>query len=283
MTNEVSPAAIPRAEWITVENQLPRSQMNLTARRNLLKNAVKGSLAIRLGLSALFGSALLSAATSARAQTMSAGVFFDEFFTDHLSMPGDNIPGNNTATPPTGFVNWSVTGGSVDLVGGVIPAGLQPNTGGRFVDLGGSTGQAGLFATNPGLNFLPGITYTLSFLYVSTGTLLNAAAPTMETARVTIGSLSFDVSTSSGTFQPFSRDFSFATLTSAPLTFQDQGTDNAGLGIDRVMVMPAVPEPGSFALLGVGALLGFGAAWRSRRQSALPRAAARTTCRQSCD
>ncbi len=210
--------------------------------------------------------AVLNPVTPVRGQTAAGGAFFDEFFTDHLSMPGDNIPGNNTATPPAGFVQWSVTGGSVDLIGGIVPLGLQPDTGGRFVDLGGSTGQPGLFATNPGFNFLAGVTYNLSFLYVSTGTFFNATVPTLENARVTIGSLSFDVSTSSGSFQPFSRDFSFADLTSAPLTFRDLGADNSGLGIDRVMVMPTVPEPGSLALLATGALLlGVGAAGRARR------------------
>lgn len=200
----------------------------------------------------LLAGAVFDPTSPARAQTSAGGTFFDEFSTDHSSMPGDNVPGNNTATPPTGFVQWSVTGGSVDLVGGIVPLGLQPDTGGRFVDLGGSTGQPGLFATNPGFNFLAGVTYNLSFLQVSMGTLLNANAPTLETARVTIGSLSFDVSTGSGTFQPYSRDFSFPVATAAPLTFLDLGTDNSGLGIDRVMVMPTVPEPGSFALLAAG-------------------------------
>lgn len=200
--------------------------------------------------------------SSARAQTTFTGNLFDEFFTDNLSMPGNNVAGNNPAIPaagpPTGFVQWTISGGSIDLVGGINPAGLQPDTGGRFVDLGGSTGDPGLFATNPTFTFLAGMTYNLSFLYNSTGTFLTPGAPTTETAAVNIGSLSFgNVSTSSGAFLQFSQDFSFPSgATGAALTFQDLGTDNSGLGIDRVMVMPVVPEPGSLALLAVGAGLG---------------------------
>ena len=238
----------------------------------------------------------LSPQPQARAQAME---FFDDFFSDNAGQPRQNFPGLNSGGVPgvNTFIQWNVTNGSVDFVGGnVLGAFAYPD--GRFVDLGGSTGQPGTFATAAPIVLVPGVTYNLSFRYVSTEALLSLGGPganTLEpfpdgpqdTASVSIGGQNFQFSTSSAVFQNFSQDF-VAGAANTSLTFLDLGFtdpitgavrfDNNGVGVDGILVAPAanIPEPGSLALLllGGGALLflpGSGR-WRAGRRSAIRKA-----------
>ena len=178
--------------------------------------------------------ASLAAATSAFSQIT---VFSDGF-------QGETGTGLNY----TNFVNWNVADGTVDLLG----SGGNP---GRWVDLDGSTGNAGSFSTKSSFNFEAGVVYTLSFDYWSTGGTNNATA--------TIGSFQVPFTRSSGTPIALSAPFSFASATSASLVFQDLGNDNVGMGIDNVLITSPVPEPATLAALGLGAA----ALLRRRRRS----------------
>ena len=212
---------------------------------------------------ALAATAMMAAGVGmapARAQGQPAPLLFDDFLFDNLGQPGQNL--NN-------FLQWDVVDGSVDLLGGNLPgAPFAPpaNPQGRYVDLGGSTGNPGLFRTKLAYPVTSATSYTLNFDYRSdTPGQINAAS-------VFVGDLRFDFSTSSEAFETFSRIFTFdPLLTSVFVAFQgfEGDADGSGVGIDRVMFGPtlipaAVPEPAAWGLMvaGVGAV---GAALRRRR------------------
>lgn len=213
-----------------------------------------------------------------------ASEFFDDFFSDNLGQPAQNF---------RTFIQWNVTdpadvtNSSVDFVGGNV-LGAFPYPQGRFVDLGGSTGAPALFSTKAPIVLVPGVSYTLSFRYVSTEALLALGGPgadtlttptpdgPLDTARATLGGASFTFSTtSSDVNNAFSVNFIASAAT--VLTFQDLGFtdpvtgatrfDNSGVGIDGVLVAPTViPEPRSLALITSAILAAVGSAALRRRQ-----------------
>lgn len=202
-------------------------------------------------------------------------VFFDFFFSDNAGAPADNF--NN-------FVQWNVTGGSVDLVGGFGPGvfGAPPNNPlGRYVDLGGSTANPGLFSTRLPLDILAGATYELSFMYRST------LPGQQNAASASFGGRTFNVSSSSEAFSQFSQTFVVNSVASSTIAFQGMkaDTDNSGVGIDgvvlRIVGLPggavptdpglplpgAVPEPATWAMM----LMGFGVVGFALRRNAKAR------------
>lgn len=169
--------------------------------------------------------------------------FFDFFIFDNAGVPQDNF---------RTFFQWNVTGGSVDLVGGVGPGviGAPPNEpNGRFVDLGGSTADPGRFETRQSFVLLPGMTYNLTFNYRSTAGDLNRAT-------VTLGSLVFSVETASTTFLTFDQNFTVTTPTTVTIAFQgdENDRDGSGIGIDGVLFGPVAgptqPSSGNDILVG---------------------------------
>lgn len=218
----------------------------------------------RLAMAAAMTVACLSG-TPAQAQTgQPAPLLFDDFLFDNGGQPAEDF---------NGFFQFTVTGGSVDLVGGDVPGAPGGPPFGRFVDLGGSTGNPGRFeSTFPipvvGGSLLPGQSFTLNFDFRSTGGGLNFGS-------VFVGDQAFDFSTSSLDFTTFSRTFSFdPSLTTVSVAFQglESDTDGEGVGIDRIQFGPtliaAVPEPSAWAMMivGVGAV---GAGLRRRRTARL--------------
>ena len=205
-------------------------------------------------------------------------VFFDFFFSDNAGIPQNDF---------NQFLQWNVTGGSVDLVGGIGPGvfGAPPNDPrGRYVDLGGSTANPGLFSTRLPLNILPGAIYELSFMYRST---LPGQA---NKATASFGGQAFEVTSNTEAFSQFNQSFQVNSLLSSTIAFQGlkSDTDNSGIGIDgvllRIVGLPgggvptdpglsipaaAVPEPATWATMVLGFGLIGGVVRKRRRRTAL--------------
>lgn len=178
----------------------------------------------------------------------------------------------------SGFANFNVTQGSVDL----LPVAGDPNnaiwqafavTQGLFIDLDGTTNTGGKLETNP-LALAAG-TYQLSFDLAGSQRLVT---PT-DTVTVSLGGL-FSQMITLPSATPFGT-FNFAIIAGAPsvgtLSFLQAGGDNQGLLLDNVRLTfdaaaTPVPEPASFLLWGLGAIAVTG---YQRRRSARSRIAAR--------
>ncbi len=190
----------------------------------------------------LFAVAILG--TSA---AQAAPLFTDNFDSDTLGLNSIAFNGG-----------WSVSGGTVDLIGAPGFFDLVPGNG-RYVDLDGSTGKAGIFANS--FDVSNGMTYTLSFDLAG-----NHRGAGTDTVVVNFGSGSqtFTRAATDG-FQTFQLSYTATGTGKVGFSFIDQGGDNQGALLDRVSVA-AVPEPETYAMLlgGLG-LLGFVA--RRRRQA----------------
>ena len=181
-------------------------------------------------------------------------IFSDNFDTENGGVEALNY---------TGFANWNVLYGSVDLIGNGGTFDFLPGNG-MYVDLDGSTGTAGLMGHVQMLT--PG-DYTLSFDLA--GNQRNTAA---EYTTVNVGVVFGDgtgnnTTISLGQYDPFttySLDFSVSSAFPSSLidvTFGAAGGDNIGMLLDNVQIADRtttnVPEPNTLALIGAS-LLGIG-------------------------
>ncbi|MEH2320896.1 PEP-CTERM sorting domain-containing protein [Nostoc sp.] len=173
---------------------------------------------------------------------------------------------NSTALNYDHFVNWNVINGSVDLIGSVGFYDFLPANG-LYVDLDGSTGQAGTLQSKTIFNFQAGDTVNLSFQLAG-----NQRNNVTDSVTVSLGTLfndTFLLPEFQG-FTNFTRSFTVANATNATLDFKGIGADNVGLLLDNVTLTKSVPEPGSImGLLAFGAFGATSLRKRKQQQSAI--------------
>lgn len=157
----------------------------------------------------------------------------------------------------SGFANWNVTAGSVDLIGNGYFDFLPGN--GLYVDMNGSTGQGGTIATKT--TFAPGA-YTVRFDFAG-----SRRGPD-GIVTVALGDFSQVINLASATgFTTFSYAVDVTVAGALNLSFAS-GVPGGNIGglLDNVTVSTrqpgAVPEPAALLLFGSG-LVALG--WMRRR------------------
>lgn len=164
----------------------------------------------------------------------------------------DNFNADVQGAPAASLINWNIVDGSVD----VIPVGTQfdfyPGNG-NYPDLDGSTGNAARIVTKSQFSLAPG-SYQLLFDQGQNGTGTN----TMTVAVGTVFStpFSFSSATQTSTFIAPSFTFNVTSVTNAPIIFDHDGGDGAGIVIDNVRLVTVVPEVGTSFLLAVAGAMG---------------------------
>ena len=214
----------------------------------------------------LSASLLALAAAFAVSTTASASVFVDNFDAEGA-----------TKLNYTGFANWTVENGTVDLLGtpsgyGIVCAGGS----GSCVDMDGSTSDPGVMVSKKVFNFkaFAPVTFrldvsgnqrtptsddiSLGFRYVPSGPDISVFTRTFA---------GFDPFGNYGVSGFFTADASVRLLINQA-TGTGPGSDNIGVIIDNVKLTGFVPEPTTWALmiLGIGAV---GGALRRKQRAAV--------------
>jgi hypothetical protein len=155
-----------------------------------------------------------------------------------LSDNFDSENGGNGAANFNSFANWTVSNGTVDLIGNGFHDFYPSN--GLYVDLDGSSYQAGVFQTT--LSFSAGI-YELAF------EISGSQRGDTNVVLIQFGDYSKQLILNSDfPLTPFVLKIH---TTGGHLSFQNQGADNNGAILDNITLTP-VPEPSSIALCAIG-------------------------------
>jgi MYXO-CTERM domain-containing protein len=178
---------------------------------------------------------LTAAALATAAQ---ADVFSDDFNAEN---------GGAEALNYNGLTNWTVTNGTIDLIGNGGTFDFLPGNG-LYIDLDGSSLDAGDMMSMS-LFLTPG-TYTLTYDLAGS----QRSGSPVDAVDVTFGNAA-TVNHVLGYSQGFTNYSISMTVVSGgnyTILFQDLGNDNQGALLDNVHV--TVPAPGAAAMLGVGML-----------------------------
>lgn len=148
---------------------------------------------------------------------------------------------------------WTVGNGTVDLIGNGTAWDWFPANG-RYLDLDGSTGQAGTL--QHAINLTAGTSYTLTFDLAGSQ---RSGYDNNNIVDVFFGGTSNSYTLN--TFDQFSTySLTYTATSSGPfsMSFHNLGGDNVGALLDNVSVTAAVPEPESYAMMVAGlGLMGF--------------------------
>lgn len=188
----------------------------------------------------LLAAACIAATTKAGAVT----IFSDDFNSENGGVGAINY---------AGFANWTVNPGTVDLIGNGFFDFYPGN--GLFVDLDGSTSQAGKM-TSSAIAVTPGF-YSLSFMLGG-----NARGAANDTVSVSVDTGFANQNYVLNYMDPltaYTLPFQVLSATSINLVFQNAGGDNVGAILDNVRLeqrdQAQVPDGGTSALLlGMGLL-----------------------------
>lgn len=188
------------------------------------------------------------AALSFAAASQALPVFADDFDADALQLNQTSFLGG-----------WTVADGTVDLIGAGGSWDLIPGNG-RYVDLDGSTHNAGVFTRM--IDLTAGVTYSASFALAG-----NQRGYADDVVDVSFGATGISY-TLGATDALLAHVLTFTPGVSGTfaLSFANRGGDNVGALLDNVAVT-AVPEPEAVAMLGAG-LLAVGFIARRRRTRA---------------
>lgn len=170
----------------------------------------------------------------------------------------DNFDGDTLLLNQTSFLGgWTVSSGTVDLIGDPAFFNFLPGNG-RYVDLDGSTRDAGLFDKQLALGATT--TYILSF------DLAGSQRGDVNIVDVTFGTTTQTFTLNSAdSFSTYTMAFTTNAAANYQILFDNKGGDNVGALLDNVSVTAAVPEPETYAMmLGGLTLIGFA----SRRKQA---------------
>jgi hypothetical protein len=188
--------------------------------------------------SSLISAAVLAAALSA-VPAAAAPLFSDNFDGEALGL--------NTTLD-----NWTVSDGTIDVIGSIPTNSFNFYPGnGNYVDLDGSSRNAGTITTNTVFSFAAG-TYTLTF------ELGGSTRGDTNTVNVTLGGIfaeSFTLASGAG-LQLVTRTITLnSAMGSGALSFAHDGGDNLGLILDDVTLDYARPDVGVPAPLAASLLL----------------------------
>jgi hypothetical protein len=196
----------------------------------------------------LLAAAMLLGATSFANATV---LFTDNFNTETQALNGS-------------LSNWTVTNGTIDVIGAPAFFDFYPGNG-NYLDMDGSSSDAGKITTNSSFNLIAGQQYAISFDFGKNGL-------KKESLNVKVGAFSWVLSlgatlTQGNILTGIAYLFTpTANVSGAKISFEGVGTDNQGVIIDNVQ-LSAVPIPAAAPLLVMG-LMGLGALARRRKAAA---------------